>query len=173
MKYFLTTIVMLFSLNVCFGQFDKFVTIRATGHFNVLLNGLGYNEVGLGGGLDFSLFSKGRLQMLFEGSTAHFVGDKVLYFDTLTGEHALNPSVFDVKVGPQYFVTRNIAIAVTYGPSWHVYDKPSYTLDYGLKYSLTGFWGPRRKFITKLFLSDIPNDQRRIQYLGFAAGIRF
>jgi hypothetical protein len=172
-KYILSIAILLFFMNVCFGQFDKFVTLRATGHLNVLLNGLGMNEIGAGIGLDASLFSKGRLQMLFEGSTNHFTGDKSLRIDSITGRHAMNAAVYYFKVGPQYFITRNLAFAVTYGPSWHVSQDFEYTLDNGVKYSITGFWGPRQKVITRMSLSDIPNNKERIKYLSFAAGIRF
>lgn len=173
MKGIFLTVAMLFTLNFCFGQFDKFVTVRATGHLNAVLKGLGLNEVGAGVGLDASLFSKGRLQLLFEGSTNHFLGDKALRIDSFSGKHSMNTAVFDLKVGPQYFITRNIAVAITYGPSWHVFRDFNYTVDDGLKYSVSGFWGPRRKFITRISLSDVPTDRERIKYLSFAAGVRF
>lgn len=156
----------------CFAQFDKPISIRATGNFNVALRGLGVDDAGVGLGLDASFFSKHRLQALVETSLDHFFGDKSLYIDTLTGKDA-KTNIYNIKAGPQFFITKNFALSATYGPSWYKVRDFDYATDYGFKYSITGFLGKKRHFVAKVFIVDIPAQFQRIQYLGFAAGIKF
>jgi hypothetical protein len=172
MKYLLTLFFSLATVITCFGQLENATTFRATANFNITLNGLASNEAGAGLGLDASFFSKHRLQALLETSADFFIGDKLLVVDA-NGKAAKSASVYSIKAGPQFFVTKNLAIAATYGLSWHVVREFNYTVDGGFKYSITGFLGQQRRFVTKLFLVNIPASEQTIQYLGLAAGLRF
>lgn len=167
-------IVILFSTCTlsCFAQFDKSITYRATANFNAVLNGLATNDAGIGVGLDASLFSKYRLQALIETSAERFIGDKLLITDS-TGKPAKSAAVYSVKAGPQFFLSKNLALSVTYGPVWYVLREFKYSMDYGLKYSITGFLGVQRRFVTKVFMVNIPTSEQKIQYLGLAGGYRF
>lgn len=157
----------------CFGQFDRATTLRATANFNIVLEGLATNDAGVGLGLDASLFSKKRLQALIETSVDRFIGDKLLVVDPATGKEAKNAAVYSIKAGPQLFITKNLALAATYGPAWHVVQDFNYSLDYGFKFSITAFLGDQRRFIAKIFMVNIPAEEQKIQYLGVAAGFRF
>ena len=157
----------------CFGQFDKSTTLRATANFNFTLNGLATNDAGVGLGIDASFFSKHRLQALIETSADWFFGDKLLILDSATGKAAKSTAVHSIKVGPQFFITKSIALSATYGPAWYVVRDFSYSIDYGFKYSITGFLGDKRRFIAKAFIVNIPTEQQDIRYVGLAAGLRF
>ena len=160
-------------MNVCSGQFDKQITFRATANFNVVIGGLATNDAGAGLELNASFFSRKKLQLVVEGSGDLFIGDKFMVVDAVDGRAAKNAAVYSFKAGPQYFVTKNIAIAATCGPTWHVLREFDYTLDIGFKYSFNAFWGKRRSFITRLFFVQIPTESQNIQYLGIGAGLRF
>ncbi len=157
----------------CFGQFDNPITLRATANFNFTLNGLATNDAGVGLGIDASFFSKHRLQALIETSADWFIGDKFLVLDNATGKAAKRAAVHNIKAGPQFFIFNNLALSATYGPAWYVVRDFNYSMDYGFKYSITCFLGDKRRFITKVFMVDIPTKQQDIQYVGLAAGLRF
>ena len=157
----------------CFGQFDKNTTVRATANFNFTLNGLGTNDAGVGLAVDASFFSKHRLQALIETSADWFFGDKLLVLDSATGKAAKSAAVYSIKAGPQFFISKNVALSITYGPSWYVVRDFKYSVDNGFKYSITGFLGKKRRFIAKAFMVNIPTKQQNIQYVGLAAGLRF
>ena len=173
MKHLFTFLMSLSTVVTCFGQLEKATTFRATANFNIVLDGLATNDAGVGLGLDASFFSKSKLQALVETSADRFIGDKLLVADPITGKEAKGAAVFSVKAGPQFFITRNLALAATYGPAWHVLRDFDYTVDYGFKYSITGFLGNQKRFVTKVFMVNIPVEEQQIQYLGIAAGFRF
>jgi hypothetical protein len=173
MKYLFILLFSLSAVTACFGQFQKPVTFRATANFNIALGGLATNDAGIGLGLDAAFFSKNRLQALFETSADRFVGDKLLILDPITNKEAKSAAVYSVKVGPQFFISDNLALAATYGPAWYVLRDFDYTSDYGFKYSITGFLGKQKRFVTKVFMVNIRAGERNIQYLGIAAGFRF
>lgn len=156
-----------------FGQFNKSITLRATTNFNFTLNGLATNVAGVGLGIDASFFAKHRLQALIETSADWFFGDKLLVFDSTSGKVAKSAAVHSVKIGPQFFITKNLAVSATYGPAWYIVRDFNYSIDYGFKYSVTGFLGDKRRFMAKVFIVDIPIKQQNILYLGLAAGVRF
>jgi hypothetical protein len=158
----------------CFAQFDKQVVARATANFNIVLDGLGTNDAGVGLGLDISFFSKRKLQLVLEGSGDWFIGDKLGIADSL-GEyiHTKSARAYSLRLGPQYFINKNIAVSVTYGPAWYVFRATEYVTDHSFRYSIIGFWGKRRHFTTKVFLSQIGTRRPNVSYLGIAAGMRF
>ncbi len=168
-----TLFLIFFSIKAvsCFAQFDKSVSLGATGNFNIALGGLGVDDAGVGFGLDASFFSKHRLQAIGEINFDHFFGDKSLYIDPISGKDAKTNN-YSIKAGPQFFIFKNLAIAATYGPSWYKVRDFDYTRDYGFKYSITGLLGERRRLIAKVFIVNIPAKDLKIQYLGFAAGYR-
>ena len=93
--------------------------------------------------------------------------------DSATGNTAKRANVYSIKVGPQFFIFKNIALSATCGPAWHVVREFNYSIDYGFKYSVTGFLGNKRQFMIKGFIVDIPIKQQDIFYVGLAAGLRF
>lgn len=172
MKYVL--FFFLFTIHLsCFGQLDKAVTLRATANFNVALKGLATNDAGIGLAIDASFFSQHKLQALLETSGDWFFGDKLLVIDANTGEKARSAAVHGIRLGPQFFVHKNLALSVTYGPSWYVVRELEYTRDKGFKYSATGFLGDKRRIIAKGFMVNIPASEQNIKYLGLALGFRF
>ena len=173
MKHLFTFLMSIITVISCFGQFEKATTFRATANFNIVLDGLATNDAGVGLGLDASFFSKSRLQALIETSADRFIGDKLLVVNPTTGKEAKSAAIYSIKVGPQFFITRRFALAATYGPAWHVLRDFDYTIDYGFKYSITGFLGKQKRLVTKVFMVNIPVEEQQIQYLGFSAGFRF
>ncbi|MEJ7912443.1 MAG: hypothetical protein WKF70_04765 [Chitinophagaceae bacterium] len=172
MKQVLSVFFTIFQLS-CLAQFDKPLSVRATANFNGVREGLATNDAGFGLGLDVSFFSTHRLQALIETSADWFVGDKLLVINATTGESSKPAAVHSIKFGPQFFVHKSLALSVTYGPAWSVLQDWQYSRNNGIKYSVTGFVGRERKTIAKLFMVNLPTPQNRIQYFGFAAGIRF
>ncbi|HEX8315273.1 MAG TPA: hypothetical protein VF609_09780 [Flavisolibacter sp.] len=173
MKHLFTFLFSYLCVTTCLAQHQQATTLRASINFNIALNGLATNDAGVGLGLDASFFSKRRLQALIETSADRFIGDKLLLLDTITGKKGKSAAVYSIRVGPQLFVSENIALAATYGPSWHVVRDFGYTLDGGFKYSITFFFGKEKSFIAKMFMVNIPVEERKIQYLGIAAGFQF
>lgn len=100
----------------CLGQFDKRITFSATGNFNIALKGLGYADVGLGGSLVASFFSKHRLQAVIETQAGNFK-DNLHEYDIVTDE-ILKTAIYTVSLVPQYFISKQIALSVTSGLSW-------------------------------------------------------
>jgi hypothetical protein len=172
-KHLFTFFFSLSIITTCFGQLEKSTTFRATANFNIVLDGLATNDAGVGLGFDASFFSKNKLQVLIETSADCFIGDKVMVIDPVTGKEGKSAAIYSIKAGPQFFITKNIALAATYGPAWHVLRDFDYTVDYGFKYSITGFLGRQKRFVTKVFMVNISVEEQQIQYLGIAAGVRF
>jgi hypothetical protein len=155
-----------------FTQLIKNTSLQATGTIDVILKGLFMNEVGAGIGFDALFFSKHKLQAIIETNADYFVGDKFLVWDTLSGKQAKSAKVYSIKAGPQFFVSKRIAISATYGPSWHTARSINYSITGDFKYSVTAYLGPKKCFIIKLFLLNILAE-RTIQYIGFSVGRRF
>ncbi len=156
----------------CLAQFDKPVSVRATANINVVRQGLATNDAGYGLGLDVAFFATHRLQAVIETSADWFVGDKLYVVDN-TGTPAKRAAVHSVKLGPQFFAHKNLALSITYGPTWSVLRESEYTRSSGFKYGVTGFLGKNRKTIAKLFMVNVPLKEGKIQYFGFGAGFRF
>ncbi|HEX2534850.1 MAG TPA: hypothetical protein VHK69_13990 [Chitinophagaceae bacterium] len=157
----------------CFAQFNRSVTLRAMANINLAKSGLGNNDAGAGLGLDASFFSRKRLQVLVEAAGDRFIGDKMLEVDPLTGEEAGNAAVYSFRAGPQYFITREIALALTYGPTWHSVRSFNATLSGGFKGSFTGFTGAQKRFVAKLYFVSVPDPVQSLQYFGVGLGYRF
>lgn len=155
-----------------FAQFDRSASLSATGNFNIALSGLGVDDAGLGLNLEAALFFRHRLQAIVEGGLDHFLGDKALYFDSAKGR-AAKTNIYSIKAGAQFFFTKHLALAATYGPAWYVVRDFDYKMSYGVRYSVTGFLGDRRRLMGKAFMVSIPAAEHKLQYLGFAVGYRF
>ena len=164
---------LLFSLTTIYSlaQFQNPISVRVTGNLNAALNGLGADDAGLGFGVEASLFAKHKLQPIIESNFDHFFGDKVYYFDPLTGKEA-KTNIYTIKVGLQYFVTKNLALSLSYGPCWYKVRDYEHTRDDGFKYCITTFLGTKRRFLVSLFTVRISAEDRNIHYLGMGAGYR-
>jgi hypothetical protein len=176
MKHFFL-MALCFPCLCCFGQSDKKTTVSAIGNFVVALKGLGYAEVGLGGELTASFFSKHRLQPIIEAHAARFK-DNIFEYSPSSGKIA-KTAVYTATVGPQYFISKKVAISVTIGTAWYKALDTDYHFGYGFKYSVSGFLGSKERLITKIFTVHVPTKepaniyQGPIVYMGLAAGYRF
>ena len=83
MKTCLLILIILRSLSAT-AQYEGTVNIMPLVNFNAVLNRLGLNEAGMGLGCNVSFFAKRKLQLLFEGGTDRFIGDKLLRIDPVT-----------------------------------------------------------------------------------------
>lgn len=155
-----------------YGQFDNSLTLMASGNFDFKTKGLALNDAGFGIGFDVSFFSKRKLQLLLETNTDWFIGDKLLQIDS-EGRHLTSANIYSIKAGPQFFISKNIALSTTFGPAWHSIKAIGFTRDYGFKFGATGFLGDKRRLVTKIFMVYIPNDNLNIRYFGLALGYRF
>lgn len=155
-----------------FGQTEKLISLRATGNFNFKTKGLATNDAGIGLGIDASILLKNRLQIVVETSADRFIGDKLLILDS-TGRENKSAAIYSIKVGPQFFVSKTLALSATYGPAWYTIREFSYSYDYGFKFSLIGFFGDYKRFVAKGFMVHLPVNNRNIQYFGLGAGYRF
>jgi|GEM_PF-6729605 len=171
-KYFLFTLLCISSI-ACFSQFDKQVTVRASANFDFGTKGLATNTAGAGLGLDVSFLSKHSFQILVETSADRFWGDKLMLVFENNTEKIKKPTVINVHVGPQYFLCKNIAVSLTYGPSWHTVRNVKYSVDGGFRFALTGFWGANKHVLSKAFIENIPIKNEAIRYFGVGVGYRF
>ena len=171
MKQQITIIVItLFSISST-AQFNSPFTIRATPNANIVIEGIGQNDAGLGLSLDGSFFAKHKLQLLVEMNADRFFGDK---------SHVYNPQgrenkaavIYSMSAGVQFFIIRQVAISLTYGPAFHSIRAVGFSTDYGFRYGLTGFFGKERRLMPKIYFVNIPTDQLTIQFCGFGFGYR-
>lgn len=167
----LPIILAIFSTTVSHSQLDKKVSVNATGNFNVSLAGLGTDDAGLGLNMQTSFFAKNRLQLTTEAVSELFFGNKVYHEDPQTGKNA-QARIHSLRIGPQIFLTRNIAVAATYGPAWHKIREFDYTLDYGYKLSVNSFLGQRRRFVAMASFVNVQAEAQNLQYLSFGLGYR-
>jgi hypothetical protein len=170
MKHLIFIIISFFS-SATYGQFEKSLSLITTGNFDFKTKGLNRNDAGFGISLDASLFSKHKLQLLLETSVERFMGDKLGFADP-QGRENKSALIYIIKAGPQFFILKNIAISTTIGPAWHSIRAVGFTRDFCFKFGVTGFFGDKRRLVTKIFIVDIPNDNLNIQYFGIGLGYR-
>jgi hypothetical protein len=156
---------------VSYAQFDKSVSVNATVNFNVALSGLGTDDAGLGINLQTSFFSKKRLQLTTEAVSEAFFGNKVLYEDAQAGK-AAKTRLHGFRIGPQVFLTRNIAVSATYGPTWHKVRVFGYTHDYGYKVSVNSFLGAGRRLVARASFVNTYAEVQKLEYLSIGIGYR-
>src|SRR3982074_1518171 len=101
----LIIIIIYFLLPTTYGQFEKFLSLMATGNFDFKTKGLAMNDAGFGIGLDATLFSKHKLQFLIETNADQFIGDKLLRVDA-QGRHLTSAAIYSMNAGPQFFISK-------------------------------------------------------------------
>lgn len=170
MKVIIITIFLLLSLT-SFAQSNKPVNLAAIGNFNFKLRGFGTNDAGVGLGLNASFFARHKLQLLAEANAETFFGSKLLIINQ-EGRENKAPAIYSFTAGPQFFISKNIAFSVTGGSYLHSIEAVGFTNDFGFRFGITGFAGRKRRFVTKLFMTEIPKDYD-IQYFGVGVGYRF
>ena len=159
------------SSTVSYAQFDKNVSTNATANFNIALAGLGTDDAGVGLNLQTSFFAKNRLQLTTEAASELFVGNKVYYEDPQTGKNA-KTRMHSLRIGPQIFLARNVAISATYGLAWHKVREFDYTLEYSYKVSVNSFLGTNRRLVAKASFVNVQATGQSLQYLSFGLGYR-
>ena len=172
MKYHLIITSLLCWLNGL-AQIDQPVTVSAALHLNSFVKGIGTNDAGAGLDFSISIFTPHRLHALIDASAARFIGDKRYIVDGTTGEEAVNARLYNLHAGPELFVTKRLALSISYGCSWHKIRAFDYSTDRGLKYGLTTWLGKQRSIVGKIFLVSINAPNRRMQYLATGLGYRF
>lgn len=153
-------------------QFDKSFSFVTSANLDFKTKGLATNEAGMGMSLDAFLFAKHKLQLIIETSADQFIGDKLLIEDA-QGRENKRAAIYTIKAGPQFFLSKKIALSTTIGPAWHSIEAVGFTRDYGFKFGITGFPGHKRRLVTKIFMVDILRDNLNIQYFGLQLGFRF
>jgi hypothetical protein len=153
-------------------QFNKSFSLITSVNFDFKTKGLATNEAGAGISLDAIVFAKHKLQLLIETSADQFIGDKSFAEDA-QGRENKSATIYTIKAGPQFFLSKRIALSTTIGPAWHSIEAVGFTRNYGFKFTVTGFLGHKRKLVTNLFMVDIPKDNLNIQYFGLQLGFRF
>ena len=156
-----------------FSQFEKSTSIHLTANFNFALTGVATNTGGAGAGCSASFFGKHRLQALVEANANYFFGDKFLIIETSTGRKPKTAGAHSIKAGPQYFLTKNMALSITYGAAWYTIREFEYTMSDAFKYSVTGFFGPKKRFVTQLSFTSVSSPGNPIRFIALAAGHRF
>ena len=121
-------------------QIDQPVTVSAGVHFNSFVRGIGTNDAGAGLDLRISIFTRHRLHALIDASAARFIGDKRYIVDGTTGEEAVNARLYNLHAGPELFLTKRLAVSISYGCSWHKIRSFDYSTDRTFQYGLTT-WG--------------------------------
>ena len=153
-------------------QFDKSFSLIASANLNLKTRGLATNDAGVGISLDALLFAKHKLQLLVETGTDKFIGDKLFIVDD-KGRQNKTATIHTIKAGPQFFLTKNIALSTTIGPAWHSIRAIGFSRDYGFKFAVTGFLGVKRRIVTKIFMVEILKDNLNVRYFGLQLGYRF
>ena len=170
MKIIFITIFYLLSV-ASFAQNSRPVNLLATGNFNSKLRGFGTNNAGVGLSLNASFFARHKLQLLAEANAETFFGNKLLIINQ-EGKESKAPAIYSFTAGPQFFISKNIALSVTYGPYRYSIEDIGFTNDFGFRFGITGFAGRKKRFVTKLFMTEIPKSYD-IQYFGIGVGYRF
>ena len=171
MKITITAILIYLSLPTS-GQSNKFLTLNANIAFNFKTKGLGTNDAGVGFALDGTIFANHKLQLLIEASTDDFFGDKLFIVDA-QGRNTKSAVIYSMRVGPQLFILKNIAISTTVGPFWHRVRAYEFTNDFGFKFGITTFFGKNKRFNSRFFMTTIPKEIVDIQFFGLGIGYRF
>ena len=171
MKYLLLIIISISSLP-CFGQAAKFIDLQVIGNINFKTRGLATNDAGVGINLDAALFSTHKLQLLVEGSSAVFIGDKLLVTDSMERK-AESAVIHSITAGLQYFISKKIAVSVLYGFNWHRIRAFEFTQDDGYKFCVTGFTGNKKRTLIQFFMVDVPRKEIDIRYFGIGIGYKF
>ena len=168
----LLILVFSFLSNKSYCQFDKSLSFIASANLNFKTRGLATNDAGVAMSLDALLFAKHKLQLFVETGTDKFFGDKLFIVDD-QGRQNKTASIYTIKAGPQFFVTKNIALSTTIGPAWHSIRAIGFSRDYGFKFAVTGFLGVKRRIVTKIFMVEILKDNLNVRYFGLQLGYRF
>ena len=155
-----------------YSQFDKPFSLITSVNLDFKLKGLATNETGVGINIDAILFAKHKLQLLLQTSADQFIGDKSLIIDA-QGRENKSATIYTIHAGPQYFVSKRIALSTTIGPAWHSIQAIGFSHDLGFKFAATGFLGPKRKLVTRIFMVNIIKENLNVRYFGLQLGFRF
>jgi hypothetical protein len=156
----------------CDAQFNRSIEIMPVVNINVVIDGLGYNDAGIGPAIGASFFAKHRLQLFVDAGHDRFFGDKGYEIDDGTGRKTKNARVSYVHAGPQFFFIPRLSGSVTYGPVWHVVSDFDYTVDYGLRYGLSAFLGNNRQVLIRATYTSVRTANLPIRYMSIGLGGR-
>lgn len=171
MKRYLFLLPLLVALHAQ-GQFDRKVFMDFTGNFFAGQKAFNLDNAGYGLSLDASFPGYSRWQVTVSPNAGHFFGDKILY---IPDEGRVNdgPVVYNLFAGPQYFITKRIAISLTAGLSWYSIHTRGFSTGAGYQAAATGFLGKKRRFVLKFLFTEIPKKVKNLQYMGIGVGYRF
>lgn len=167
----LTLIVATLLSTGCWGQREKPLSVRFTGQFDFAVRGMAMNDAGMGAGVALSLLAQQRVQLLAEGSSHWYMGDKQYVMDR-EGRELPNGSLHTVQAGPQVFLTKSLALSATYGVAWFRLHDWTYQADDTYRVALTGYFGDHNNFITQLFWMQVPQPEINIRHFGIGVGYR-
>lgn len=129
-------IFLLASVSFLKANSQKSYSLSASGNFDFLVSGLGTNNGGLGIIVHSNFFTKDKLQLGAEVSLDQFLGSKLLMVDSLGNNYGNTPAMLSLKLGPEFFITKNTSLAALYG--YTQYNWFDATIRSGsLKFSLT------------------------------------
>ena len=170
MKHLLTLLTLFVTLS-CWAQREKPISVRMTGQFDFGVRGMGTNDAGMGVEAALSLFARKQVQLLTEAHSLFYIGDKSLLVGS-DGKELPNAGLHTLQAGPQVFLSKTLALCVTYGLAWHRYQEHHYTLDDGYRVALTGYFGEQNNFITQLSWMQVPREEGNIRQFGIGFGYR-
>jgi hypothetical protein len=152
-------------------QREKPVSLRFSGQFDFGVKGMSLNDAGLGVQTAVTLLAKNRVNLLAEGGSHWYIGDKQYVMDR-DGHELPNGSLHTVQAGPQVFLTNTLALCATYGAAWHRQHERDYSLDDVYRVALTGYFGDHNNFITQLSWMRVPHPETPIRHFGIGVGYR-
>jgi hypothetical protein len=150
-------------------QREKPVSLRFTGQFDFGVRGMSLNDAGMGVQTGVSLFARKQLQLLAEGVSHWYIGDKQ-YVTDAEGHELPNGSLHTAQAGPQLFLTPTLALCATYGLAWHRQHARDYSVDDVYRVALTGYFGDHNNFITQLSWMQVPD--ANVRHFGIGVGYR-
>lgn len=163
-------VTILLSLS-CWGHREKPLSVRFAGQFDFAVRGMAMNDAGMGAMAGLSVFARQRVQLLAEGGSHWYIGDKQYIMDR-EGRELPNGSLHTVQAGPQVFLTKTLALSATYGVAWFRLHDWDHQADEAYRVALTGYFGDHNNFITQLSWMQVPQPEMTIRHFGIGVGYR-
>lgn len=168
----LLTFVFCISLVSGFCQSHTGVSLQASAHLHFGANGLGANDAGAGLAFGAAFFIKHTLHALAETTADYFFGDKTYYTD-VTGKELKGPVLYSLKFGPQYAVSKNLALSATFGPTLHRIYQAAFTTGYGFRFGAMERIGKQHNILVKAAATTVSRVEAPVHYFSFGVGYCF
>lgn len=166
-KYALTLLLLFF---VAASQAQKSLSAGIAGNFSFGVKGFGVNDAAFGATLHGS-WRTSRLGLRIETGVDKFIGDKLLFIDSVGNHYGRNPALKNVKLGPEFYITQNVLLTALYGRYWYTLVDKNRAQD-GIKFALHLHPHKGGRFFAGLQFTKLFGSATPVQFYGLSAGVR-